>query len=74
MFVRDTQRERQRPRQREEQAPCKEPVVGLDPSTPGSCPELKADAQPLSHTGIPECETLDLRVVSSSTTLGVEIT
>ena len=25
----------------------------LDPGTPGSHPELKADAQPLSHSGIP---------------------
>ena len=31
----------------------REPDVGLDPRTPGSCPELKADAQPLSHPGIP---------------------
>ena len=41
---RHTQRERQRHRQREEQAPCREPDVGLDPRTPGSHPELKADA------------------------------
>ena len=27
--------------------------MGLDPGTPGSCPELKADAQPLNHPGIP---------------------
>ena len=27
--------------------------VGLDPSTPGSRPEPKADAQPLSHPGSP---------------------
>ena len=27
--------------------------MGLDPGTPGSCPELKADAQPLSHPGVP---------------------
>ena len=26
---------------------------GLDPGTPGSRPEPKADAQPLSHPGIP---------------------
>ena len=31
---------------------CGEPDVGLDPRTPGSHPELKADAQPLSHSGI----------------------
>ena len=51
--MRDTQRERQRHRQREKQAPCREPNAGLDPRTPGSHPELKADAQPLSHPGIP---------------------
>ena len=27
--------------------------VGLDPGTPGSRPEPKADAQPLSHLGVP---------------------
>ena len=30
-----------------------EPDVGLDPGTPGSCPEPKADVQRLSHLGIP---------------------
>ena len=39
--MRDT--ETQRHRQREKQAPCREPDVELDPRTPGSCPELKAD-------------------------------
>ena len=29
------------------------PDVGLDPGTPGSCPGPKADAQPQSHSGIP---------------------
>ena len=38
------QRERQRHRQKEKQAPCREPDVGLDPRTPGSGPEPKADA------------------------------
>ena len=47
------ERERQRHRQREKQAPFREPDVGLDPTTPGSRPEPKADAQPLSHPGIP---------------------
>ena len=42
-------RERQRHRQREKRAPHREPDVGLDPRTPGSYPELKADTQPLSH-------------------------
>ena len=55
LFMRDTQkeRERKRQRQREKQAPYREPDAGLDPRTPGSRPELKADAQPLSHPGIP---------------------
>ena len=49
--MRDT--ERQRHRQREKQAPYGGPDVGLNPGTPGSCPELKADAPPLSHPGVP---------------------
>ena len=44
--MRHTEREAETHRQREKQAPCREPDVGLDP-TPGSCPEPKADAQPL---------------------------
>ena len=44
--------ERLRHRQREKQAYCGEPDVGLDPGTPGICPESKADAQPLSHPGV----------------------
>ena len=48
-----TQR-RQRHRQGKKQAPHREPDVGLDPGTPGLCPEPKADAQPLSHSGIPK--------------------
>ena len=48
---RETQRERQRERQREKQASCEEPDAGLDPNTPGSLPEPKADAQTLSHSG-----------------------
>ena len=50
---RERERERQRHRQREKQAPCRVPDVGLNPGSPGSYPELKADAQPLSHPGIP---------------------
>ena len=30
-----------------------EPNVGLNPGTPGSRPEPKADIQPLSHPGAP---------------------
>ena len=48
--MRNTERQRHR---QEKQAPRREPHVGLDPGTPGSCPELKADAQPLSHPGVP---------------------
>ena len=33
------------------QAPHGEPDAGLDPRTPGSWPEPKVDAQPLSHPG-----------------------
>ena len=50
---RERERERQRHRQREKQAPCREPDVGLDPGNLGSRPGLKADAQPLSHPGVP---------------------
>ena len=53
MIVTQRVRERQRHRQREKQAPRRKPDVGLDPNTLGSCPELKADTQPLSHPGIP---------------------
>ena len=48
--MRDTQR--QRHKQREKQASCRKPDVGLDPGTPGSWPEPKADAHPLSHPGV----------------------
>ena len=54
----EREKERQRHRQREKQAPCREPDVGLSPGTPGSQPEPKADAQSLSHPGIPEPQTL----------------
>ena len=48
--MRDTERGAET-RQREKQAPFGEPDAGLDPKTPGSPPELKADTQPLSHPG-----------------------
>ena len=48
--MRDTQRHRQR----EKQAPSGEPDVGPDPRTPGSRPEPKLEAQPLSHPGAPK--------------------
>ena len=50
-----TEREREAETQAEEkQAPYREPDVGLDPQTPGSCPGPKAEAKPLSHLGIPD--------------------
>ena len=51
LFMRDTEKG-QRHRQREKQAPCEEPDVGLDPWTPGSHPEPKADTQSLSYPGV----------------------
>ena len=50
--MRDSERERQRHRQREKQAPSKELDAGLDHRTPGSRPEPKEDAHPLSHSGV----------------------
>ena len=58
IFIHERHRERQRHRQREKQAPCREHNVRLDPRTPGSHPGLKADAQPLSHPGIPSTSLL----------------
>ena len=66
VFMRDTHRERQRHRQREKQAPWREPNVGLNLRTPGSCPEPKADAQPLSHPGIPLFALFKSKAVFSS--------
>ena len=51
--MRDTEREAET-RAEGEAGPRGEPDVGLDPRTPGSCPEPKADAQPLSHPGVSE--------------------
>ena len=48
--------ETQRERQREKKAPCGEPDAGLNPRTLGSQPELKANAQPLSHSVVPIAE------------------
>ena len=53
LFIYERQTERGKTEQREKQAPCREPDVGLDPQTSGSHPELKADVQPLSHSGAP---------------------
>ena len=53
IYSSETQRERQRHRQREKHVPCREPEVGLDPRTPESRPEPKADAQPLNYPDVP---------------------
>ena len=50
LFMRN--REGQRHKQREKQAPCREPNVALDPRTPESRPEPKADG---STTEPPSC-------------------
>lgn len=52
-FIYSRGTERQRHRQREKQAPPREPNVGLNPEALGSRPEPKADAQLLSHPGVP---------------------
>ena len=52
--MRDTEAgHRDRQRERKKQAPCRELDVGLNPRTPGSRPEAKADTQPLSHPDVP---------------------
>ena len=54
LFIHDRHTERGRDIGRgKKQAPCGEPDMGLDPRIPGSWPEPKADAQPLSHPGAP---------------------
>ena len=49
--MRDT--ERRKDTAEKKQAPCEEPDGGLDPCTPGSHPEPKADTPTLSHPGVP---------------------
>ena len=71
--MKDTRRGRQRHRQREKQAPCRKPNVGLDPRTPGSCPGPNADAQPLSHPGIPTLGTLNPLSIQPIPTLATSI-
>ena len=65
LSMRDTQIERQRLRQREKQASCGEPDVRLNPRTLGSCPELKADALPLSDPGAPIKSNLNKKIYVS---------
>ena len=49
--MRDT--ERGRDTAEGEAGSMQEPYAGFDPMTPGSRPEPKAAAQPLSHLGVP---------------------
>ena len=56
--MRDRERERQRYRQRQKQAPRKDANMGLDPVTPGSHPEPKAQSKLLSHPAIPKLKGL----------------
>ena len=54
LFIYSLETQRKAETQVEEEAgSCGEPDVGLDPRTPGSCPEPKTDAQSLSHPGVP---------------------
>ena len=54
LFIHERPREREAETQAEGRArSLQEPDVGLDPGPPRSCPGPKADAQPLSHTGVP---------------------
>ena len=51
--MRNTEREMETQAEGEAGSVQRQPDVGLDPRTPGSCPELKAGAKPPSHPGIP---------------------
>ena len=50
--MRDTEREVERQAEGKKGS-MREPDAGLNPRTPGSQPEPKAVAQPLSHPGVP---------------------
>ena len=47
--------------------------MGFDPGTPRPIPELKADAQPLNHPGIPIYEILDQEMTKKSVQLKIFI-
>ena len=55
LFMIVTEREREAETQSEGEAGSmhREPDVGFDPGSPGSCPGPKAGAKPLRHPGIP---------------------
>ena len=63
LFTHEGEGERQRHRQREAGS-MQEPNMGLDPWTPGSCPEPKADMQLLSHPGVPSLHFLKFTLFS----------
>ena len=50
--MKDIEREAETQAEREADS-MRKPNVGLDPRTPGSHREPKADAQPVSHPGVP---------------------
>ena len=56
MIVTEREREREAETQAEGEAGSmhREPDVGFDPGSPGSCPGPKAGAKPLHHPGIPK--------------------
>ena len=58
-----TEREREAETQAEGEAGSvhREPDVGFDPGSPGSCPGPKAGAKPLRHPGIPSLCCLNLK-------------
>ena len=49
--MRDTQRDAETQADREVGS-MQEPDAGLNPGTPGPCPEPKAGVEPLSHPGV----------------------
>ena len=61
-FIYDSHREREREREAETQAEGeagsirREPDVGFDQGSPGSCPGPKTGAKPLHHPGIPRTQ------------------
>ena len=57
LFTYDSHREREREAETQVEGEAgsihREPDVGFDPGSPGSCPGPKAGAKPLRHPGIP---------------------
>ena len=49
-----------------EAAPDRKPDLGLDLGTPGSQPKPKADAQPLSHPGVPHSFCIIVLLISQT--------